>query len=552
MRGFATAFVAVPLSGALFLATPVSAQVAQPTPESLQSALTDVLSLLSGGWLSPREHPAQVTRDGDIYRISIPLPGLSTPPNAAINAVARPVDGGLWDVTSMTLPPTGTMPLTEAGQQTQAGTDTPGTLSFSIGQQTIHARIDPALIVLSPFAADLHDVTLRTESRGRHAEQVMERYTLDGTVSGGPDQRLNIQSQGSAVNWRIDTLDKAGTPSTGLIRSAAGSFNVEGLDRAQAERLTTAGRSFATDLRATMMPPVGTPAPDASPPGIPAPGIPPTGMPPTGRPAHRTPTAGRSAAQLAALRTQLRAMIDACTGLLTRLEVEETLQQIHFEAGGANHGDIGQVHFALTGEARNNRLNAQVDVMINDPSLGTVPADLVAYVPRHIDIKPAVKNVHVEQLLRLLRDATAEDADQAALQAQAMALLDDPATRVGIESLEFSSGPLQVAGSAQLRPQKDGKPGVDIHLTATGVDALIAGAQGNPRMQGILPMVFVAKGMARAQGDSLVWDISLGAGAATVNGVPLGHAPPGQMSPGQMPPGQVPPGRLPPARPPSR
>jgi hypothetical protein len=43
-------------------------------------------------------------------------------------------------------------------------------------------------------------------------------------------------------------------------------------------------------------------------------------------------------------------------------------------------------------------------------------------------------------------------------------------------------------------------------------------------MQGVLPMVFLAKGMGRVQGDSIVWDIALGGGPLTVNGMPFGQA----------------------------
>jgi hypothetical protein len=59
-------------------------------------------------------------------------------------------------------------------------------------------------------------------------------------------------------------------------------------------------------------------------------------------------------------------------------------------------------------------------------------------------------------------------------------------------------------------------------VRATGVDALMAQAHGNPAVAQFLPMVFLAKGMARAEGDALVWDITYGDGVATVNGMPLG------------------------------
>ncbi len=36
-----------------------------------------------------------------------------------------------------------------------------------------------------------------------------------------------------------------------------------------------------------------------------------------------------------------------------------------------------------------------------------------------------------------------------------------------------------------------------------------------------MPLIFLAKGMGRTEGDSLVWDIVLGDGAPTINGTPF-------------------------------
>ena len=57
---------------------------------------------------------------------------------------------------------------------------------------------------------------------------------------------------------------------------------------------------------------------------------------------------------------------------------------------------------------------------------------------------------------------------------------------------------------------------------AHGVDAMIAAAQSNPKAAQIMPMVFLAKGMARPEGDALVWDIGFSDGVLMVNGVPMG------------------------------
>ena len=527
MKSSRTRALAATLAAALAVAplavTPAFAQVGQPSPEALQSIFGEALGLLTGGFVAPPQRPSQVTHDGDTYHVSIPLPEMTTPPDAAIDVVARPLDRGAWDVTSLVLPRTGTMPM--------AGTDGPGTLRFSIGQQAIHAKIEPDLARPSPFAAELHDVELRSDEDGRHAGQTIERYSLEGSVSGqGPvsgeiDQRLNVQSHGSALNWRLDISDKTGITATGLIVSAVGHFNVKGLDRGQAERLTTAGRALGVGLQAARR--QGKAAPPGAEPGAnqPVPGTPPD------VPAPAIPARGNSQTSSPLLLGQLRVMIDAFKGLASQLDTEETLRRIHFDAGGSNCGDVGQMRVALSSEVRNGRLNAQLAVTVDELTLSAVPVDLAAYVPRHIEVEPAVSGVPTELLLRLLSDATATGPDQPALGPDLAALLDDQDARVGVESLSFSSGPLRVTGSGLLRKHNDGKAGIDIHLVATGLNALIAEAQGNPRVQPILPMVFMAKGIARPLGEGLVWDIVLGDGVATVNGIPLGQPPPTRQAP---------------------
>ncbi len=386
------------------------AQSQPPGPEALQSELSDILSFVDGGLVKSRAHPPQVVRNGNSYRISIPLPGLTAPPNATINALATPLPNGVWDIPSLTLPATGTMPMMRADQGAQ------GTLSFSIQRQAIHARIDPTVSIASPFAAELGTIVMHTESGAQRTDQTIERYLLQGTVTGESIQRVNLQTQSSVANWRIKATDKAGTTISSLIRSAAGSFNVEGLDRVQAQRLILAARAVAIGLRTAGAEAAGRHEPEALPPNRPSPLSP-------------------------AVSAQLRAMVDASAGLLTRLEAEDSFQNVSFEATPGNRGSMGLVRFALASEARNDRLNAHLDLTVDDLTLSAVPVDLVAYLPHHIEFKPALAGVHIEQLMRLLRNATAANPDQPALRDEAIALLDDPDARIGIDRVSFELGP---------------------------------------------------------------------------------------------------------------
>ena len=522
------------------------------SPDAVQSSLLEALSLLNGGMLVPREHPPKVTRDGDLYRVRIPLSGLTKPPNAAIEAIARPLDAGVWDITSLTLPPSGTLPM----PQSQSGGDLPGLLTFSIERQSFRAKVDPSLSVPSPFAAELDNVVLHAETGGRLIDETIKRFTTTGTLSGDADHRLNIRAQGAGDNLRIVVPDKAAVPFVSSIQAMTVLYDVEGLDRGQAERLRAAARAFSADRQAAPAAGSGLGSGPGTGIGSGAGGRARSGVGGSGGSSTGTRDPAREAGQEAgpgafqtailtpAMRAQLRAMIDASVGLAARVNLDETVQGFHFEAAGANHGDIGQVRVGLTGEARDGRLNAHLDLALNGLTLTAVPADLAIYLPTRIDVRPVVSGVQVERLMRLLRDATVVDADQAALWSQAMALLNQPDAHVGIDSLSLDSGPLRVEGSARMRPLAGGSAAFDIHLTARGLDAMIAAAQGNSRALQIMPMVFLAKGMARQQGDALVWDIIFADGMTSVNGTPIGQPAsghqPGVSQPGGQPPGSRP------------
>ncbi len=103
-------------------------------------------------------------------------------------------------------------------------------------------------------------------------------------------------------------------------------------------------------------------------------------------------------------------------------------------------------------------------------------------------------------------------------------LLNEPGARLGIENLSINAGPIRVEGYGRMLPPTGGSPTLEAHIVARGIDSAIATMQGNPEAIKIIPLVYLAKGMARPQGDALVWDVSFSDGAVKVNGTPLGES----------------------------
>ncbi len=395
LQCLAAAFVALPL-----LACPAAAQA----PEA---GLLDALSLLSGGLLVPHDSPPAVTHDGSLYRVRLPVPGLTAPPNAAIEAVATPVDAGAWDITALTLPSPGVLPL--AAQKAGAA----GLLTFAIGQQTFHARVDPSLATPSPFKARLGKITLRTENAPQHTDQTIDQYSMDGTISGDGHGRMNARTAGTLTNWQmIGGSDKPGDAFKLSLRAVSVRSEVEGLDRARAEHLRTTVQSLQADRPA----PAGVNAmPNLSP----------------------------------AMRERLHAVIDDLGALLTRFDLDETIQGLHFDGAGTT-ADAGSVRIGIAGDARTDRVSAHFDITLSDPASSMVPIEYASLMPRRVTIRPAVSGMRRDALQQWLRDATAEGTDPAAMLTRTMALLNDPDTKVGIETLVIEFGP---AGAGRLRPR---------------------------------------------------------------------------------------------------
>jgi hypothetical protein len=221
-------------------------------------------------------------------------------------------------------------------------------------------------------------------------------------------------------------------------------------------------------------------------------------------------------------------VIDAVNGLMNRLQAEEVLEDLHFAFGAgpkATGGTISRLRLNLTGDATNDRLAALWAITIDGLSTTAVPVETAAFIPHHLELKTILRDIQTGQLKELARQATEPDADPAVLQTEAMALLADAQAHIAIESLAFDSGPLQIKASAKVVPGADGQLGAEVHVVATGMDLLLAQAQTQPKLQGAMPMIFMAKGMGRPEGQSLVWDIKLGNGPITVNGTPVGQPP---------------------------
>jgi hypothetical protein len=152
-------------------------------------------------------------------------------------------------------------------------------------------------------------------------------------------------------------------------------------------------------------------------------------------------------------------MIEGGAGLFSGLNLEANLQGLHFDLP-EGRGDIGDIRLAMTADSRNDQVAAQVDMGVSDMALVAVPAQFAPLVPQRINVRFALAGIPADSLRHLLRSATAEGANPATLQAEAVALLNQP----GRTAAAARRGTLaSLAGwDRRARPPSDrARPGCD-------------------------------------------------------------------------------------------
>jgi hypothetical protein len=95
-----------------------------------------------------------------------------------------------------------------------------------------------------------------------------------------------------------------------------------------------------------------------------------------------------------------------------------------------------------------------------------------------------------------------------------------------------------VAGTGRITITSPGAWHGEAHLAATGFDELATQARANPDLQQALPALIMLRGLAKPDGERLVWDIVSNGPSLKVNGLDLSQLGSGDKQTGK--PGQRP------------
>ena len=472
--------------------------------QALQQQLKDWLASLLGPGIAAPALTLQIAGEGDHYRMTWPILGLdNSPSGAAVTASARPLDGGRWAIDGIKLPEAASFTVTipDTGDAAASG---PLKAALTVGRQDSHAVIDPALASPSTVHIDLGNVAVITDTAKQHQEQRIGRYAVQTTLTPTQYGRLDATMDTTVEGWETAALTEGHAALAMGARRAHALGRVDGVSRDKASALVFAMNAL---FRA----------------------LPPDVMEKHGKGDLPQPA-----------RAKLRALIEALPDLLTGIKLEETVDGLQVEVAGMGGLALQHMLLGLGGEAPHGDLHAWFELGLDGLDTPSLPPKVTAYLPHHIELRPSISGIRTADLSKLALDATEEGADSDTLAPDIEAIFAHGGVNLGIETLAFDLGPAKVEGVGKLVVLAPDSWHGEARLSATGLDELTAQARKDPELQQALPVLIMLRGLAKPDGNRMVWDIASEGTAVTVNGIDLsavaGDKP--KAKPPNAPPGQ--------------
>jgi len=446
--------------------------------------------------------PWQVIPDHDHYVITWPIPGLTTSSGEpAVTANVRPIEGDRWSIQSITVPASGTFSMTLPDAGTAVRTQ------FGIRHQDTQGIIDPTFNSPSKLRSELSDVSAKSEGAKQLQEQRFDHHRMDASLTPSQNGRLDLVIDGVTEGWNSASQVKDSSPIAVGIQRLHAVAKVAGINRDHVAPLVAAT--------------VGV-----------------IGAWPAG------PVKREEKLDLPpAAREQVRLIIEALQDMVTSVALQETLEGVQMEMAGVGGMSIKRFFLGLGGEAPAGRLHAWIDLALDELASPSLPPKIAAYLPRHVEIKPSLSGLLITDLHQIALNATADGSGTDRFAPDIDAIFAHGGFRLGLETLSFDLGSAKIDGTGEVTVvSPDTWHGV-AHLAATGFDDLTTQARDSPELQSALPALIMLRGLAKQDGERLVWDIVSDGPKTTVNGLDVSalaggdkpKKPPAVQKPGQKP-----------------
>lgn len=489
------------LPGPALAQTPPSAAEAQVLERQAAAALG---ALLPGAKLPP--HPVQLTAEGDHYQVRIPLAAFGVariePPDAAFTANAKPLGGTLWSLADQRMPAEFTFTAAQSVPDPPDAKPNPSgrheeTVAYTVklGQQDSSGTFDSALA--SPTSGTVSITSLDILREGDSAAAVTHLGHIAGTSSTEPTDpaHVNLLSDSTAQDYASHSELPDGTQVSLAAARLHVVTSVSGLAHAALVPLLQQVSRFSLETKAG-----GRQAPSLTP----------------------------------AERATLRAVLQDTRDLLTGARLDETAEELKFNAAG-HAGSLDRLEIMLGGTAPQATLDAEMTLALDGLTLDDLPPQLAAYVPSHFAIHPTVSNLSVAALTKAGLDATEPaahgpggaprdrpgDRPRDKVEPDLQALFAQGGIQFGFDSLVLQVAEAKLGGAGKFVMTGPGDVTGQAEFTADGLDGLLARAQEDPVMQQAVPVLIFLRGIAKTDGSQATWLLSVDRDRLLVNGVDL-------------------------------
>jgi hypothetical protein len=484
------------------LAVGGAARAETPAP-ALEAELRAWLGAVLGPRIALGERPVRVSPRDGAYAIEIPLAGAIGASGIAIEAppitlAARPRADGRWALDDIHLP--SPMQIRAAGPAEGEARE----WTLRMAEQDAHALLDPTLATESTWDGVIGGYTNLFRSKTETRRTEIARIATHARWRPAREGRIDVQ-----------------TDSTGELIAANARLRNGAVAAFSAAEARVATR--IDGLRPAALPPLLHAAFDVAP--LAASAV----HDPMAAAGHAMVQHGDIAALLPPdARIALRAALDAAADLLDGFAEEATFRNVRWRAGTVD-GSAREVAMKLALAAPDGRLAAHFRFAVDGAGSEAVPpGPLRQILPRHIAIAPRIGGLSAERLHALLAAALKDGASNAALEAEAQALLREGPLTIGLDELTADAGPALLHGKGEVRVAAPDAVAGEARIRATGLDALIRLAGQVPELKAALPVLFFLKGIGEPDGDATVWNLEYRDGKFLVNGTDFSTMVPGR------------------------
>ncbi len=474
----------------LVVSAPVASRAADVTPEqarTLEEQLRAWFASMAGPNLPVAASPIQVTPEGDHFHLMMPLAASKAQVKGwpTVTANAKPAMDGRWTIEGMHVQTPATFTVDTpmpAKPGEKARPPVPTTYTLTYATQEGGGTWDPTFATPSNFSTN--STGFRMVGEGGGSQQVT---TIDSMVSATllrpvadnrVDFSLDASGTGYAMRVKSGTGPAAGSTMAVAVQQVKVQLSLPGVSRERSAQVIPALVRLA-------------PAPGAT----------------AGAKAPPNPEA-------------VRMLMQALQGFASGATINEVLDGFIIESQGFGFA-TKQLRLGLDTKADGAFVNGAMDVGLDGLALPGMGLDTFAdLLPSRVILRPVVSHVPTKELLALLQ-AAGENPNSKPPPAQVAALFSQGGLKAGLESFALDMGGASFTGKADIDLPSPNAASGTAQVMATNMDALLAKVQANPALAQAIPVIVFAKGIGRAEGGKLVWDMQFDSSKLLVNGVDL-------------------------------